>query len=219
MLVNDCMTRHPVMVPPTMLAAEAEHLMHENHIRHLPVVGDGKRLLGLVDHTSFALDPGTLGSLDMWEITRYLSRMSVSDVMQPADGVVTIGPDRTVERAARVMIERKVACLPVVDEGGVVVGILSEVDLLHAFQLMLGLPFEGVRVTIRMPDRPGEFAKLSAVLGAQGWGVMGIGTFPSPRREAYYDAVVKIHNVSSADARQVLSRIPDQEIVDIRDVV
>jgi len=47
MLVKDCMTRHPVMAPPTMMAAEAEHLMHENRIRHLPVVEDGK-LLGLI---------------------------------------------------------------------------------------------------------------------------------------------------------------------------
>ena len=60
MLVRDCMTRHPVMAPPTMLAAEAQHIMRENQIRHLPVVGDGKRLLGLVDQLSFAIDPGAL---------------------------------------------------------------------------------------------------------------------------------------------------------------
>ena len=80
MLVKDCMTRHPVMAPPTMLAAEAQHLMQENHIRHLPVVGDGKRLLGLVTQMSFSLDPGTLGSLDVWEITRHLSRLTYLQV-------------------------------------------------------------------------------------------------------------------------------------------
>jgi acetoin utilization protein AcuB len=218
MLVKDCMTRHPVMVPPTMMAAEAEHLMHENRIRHLPVVGDGKRLVGLVDQLSFALDPGTLGSLDMWEITRYLSRMTVSDVMTPVDKVVLIEPERTIERAARYMVEQKASCLPVVEHGDVVVGILTEVDLLHVFQLMLGLPYEGVRVTMRMPDRPGEFAKLSAVLGEQKWGVMGIGTFPTPRHEGYFDAVIKIRNVSAEKARIVLGQVPDQEIVDIRDV-
>lgn len=219
MLVKDCMTRHPVMAPPTMLAAEAQHLMHENQIRHLPVVGDGKRLLGLVEEINFALDPGTLGSLDVWEITRHLSRLSVSDVMTLADKIETIAPDRTIERAARHMIEHKISCLPVVEDGGVVVGILTEVDLLNAFQLMLGLPSEGVRVTMRMPDRPGEFAKLSGVLGQQKWGVMGIGTFPTPRREGFYDAVVKIRGVSAEQARTVLSQVADQEIVDIREVV
>ncbi len=219
MLVKDCMTRHPVMVPPTMPAAEAQHLMHENQIRHLPVVGDGKRLLGLVSLMSFALDPGTLASLDVWEITRYLSRLAVSDLMTAVDKTETIAPDRTIERAARQMTERKASCLPVVEDGDVVVGILTEVDLLNAFQLMLGLPSDGVRVTMRMPNRPGEFAKLTAVLGEQGWGVMGIGTFPTRRREGFYDAVIKMAGVSAEQAREVLTQVADQEIIDIRDVV
>ena len=55
--------------------------------------------------------------------------------------------------------------------------------------------------------------------GQQQWGVMGIGTFPTPRREGFYDAVVKIRGVDSEQARAVLSHVPDQEIIDIRDVV
>jgi acetoin utilization protein AcuB len=218
MFVENCMTRHPVMVPPTMLASEAQHLMSENNIRHLPVVGDGKKLLGVVTPISFSLDPGTLASLDVWEITRHLSRVQVGEVMTPANRIETILPDRTIERAARLMIDSQSSCLPVVDNG-VVVGILTEVDLLNAFQLMLGLPAEGIRVTLRMPDRPGEFARLSAVLGQHKWGVMGIGTFPTARREGYYDAVIKIANVSADEVRTVLSSLDGQEVVDIREVV
>jgi len=216
MLVRDCMTRHPIVAPPTMLAAEAQHLMHESDIRHLPVVGDGKRLLGLLDRLSFALDPGALPSLDMWEIARHLSRLSVIDVMTPAERVATISPDRSVERAARRMTEQKLSCLPVV-EGGVVVGLLTKTDLLNAFQVLMELPAEGVRVTMRMPDRPGEFAKLTAVLGRQAWSVMAIGAYPTPRREGFYDAVVKICGISMDEARAVLSQVQGQEVVDIRD--
>lgn len=219
MLVKDCMTRHPILVPPEMPATEAQHLMQENHIRHLPVVGDGKRLIGLVTQMSFALDPGLLGSLDMWEISRKLSRLTVGDVMTAVPSVITITSDRTVERAAQILIAHKISCLPVVEEGDIVAGILTEIDLLNAFQIMLGLPCDGVRITIRMPDRPGEFAKLSRLLGEHKWGVMGIGTFPSPRRVGFYDAVVKIRGVSSDEARAALSRLDDQEVVDIRDVV
>lgn len=219
MLVKDCMTRHPVMVRPTMLAAEAEHLMNENQIRHLPVVGDGKRLLGMVTRMSFTLDPGALGSLDVWEISRHLGRMQVGDVMTPASKVETVSPDRTVERAAREMLERKTNCLTVVEDNNVVIGILTDSDLLNALQVMLGLPAAGVRVTMRMPDRAGEFAKLSAVLGQQGWGVMGIGTFPSPRQPGYYDAVIKITGVDKSTVEEALSQVPDQRVVDIREVV
>ncbi len=39
MLVKDCMTRHPIMISPKMPAAEAQKIMADNHIRHLPVAG------------------------------------------------------------------------------------------------------------------------------------------------------------------------------------
>ena len=74
MLVKDYMTRHPIMISPTTPAAEAQKLMIENRVRHLPVVGDGKRLLGLVTRERLRIPPTDLGSLNVWEISRLLSR-------------------------------------------------------------------------------------------------------------------------------------------------
>ncbi|MCB8945053.1 MAG: CBS domain-containing protein [Ardenticatenaceae bacterium] len=210
------MTRHPIMIMPTTPAAEAQKIMSENSIRHLPVTGSGKKLLGLVTRQSFALESNMLGSLDVWEISRYLGNLTAEKVMTKAEKVMTIAPNATIERAARVLAEHKIGCLPVIEDG-VVVGILTEIDLLHAFQEMLGLPSAGVRVTMRMVDKPGEFAKLTAVLGQNHIGVMGIGTYPTPRQEGYYDAVLKIRNVTLARAKEVLSQVPEQEIVDIRE--
>jgi hypothetical protein len=86
---------------------------------------------------------------------------------------------------------------------------------------MLGLPVDGVRVTMRMPEKiKGLFAKIASTVSAQGWGIMGVGSFPSPRQEGYYDMVLKIAGVSSTDeAEKVLSEVEGHEIVDIRDVV
>lgn len=215
MLVKDCMTRHPVMISPLTKAAEAENIMTENRIRHLPVVGDGKRLEGLVTRQTLTIKPDMLGSLNVWEITRYLANMTIKDLMVKAGEVITISPDKTIERAARTMSEHKIGCLPVI-EGGIVVGIITEVDLMNAFQMMLGLPASGVRVTVRMPNQRGEFAKLTAALSNNGWGVMGIGSFPSPRREGYYDVVLKIPGGDTAEIEAAFNEIPGQEVVDIR---
>lgn len=218
MLIKDCMTRHPIMLSPETPAAEAQQIIAENRVRHLPVVGDGKKLMGLITRSRLALKPDTLASLNVWEITRLLANVKVKQLMLKAEDVITTSPDRTVERAARIMADHKIGCLPVIDDG-IVIGILSEVDLLHAFQEMLGLPQDGVRVTMRMPNRPGEFAKLTNVLAEQSWGVMGIGTFPTPKREGFYDAVLKISSVSIEEAHEVLSKVPDQELVDVREVI
>jgi acetoin utilization protein AcuB len=203
------------MISPTTKAAEAENIMTENKVRHLPVVGSGKRLEGLVTRQSLAIKPDLLGSLNVWEITRYLANLTVKQVMVRAGEVVTIGPDKTIERAARTMSENKIGCLPVIDDG-VVVGIITEIDLMNAFQIMLGLPASGVRVTVRMPNKSGEFAKLTAALSSNHWGVMGIGSFPSPRMDGFYDVVLKIPEADAEAVKSALSQIQGQEVVDIR---
>ena len=218
MLVNDCMTRHPILISPEIPASEAQKIMFESNIRHLPVTGAGKRLEGLITRQSFALAPDVLASLDVWDITRYLSGLKVKNIMLAVDKVFTITPEKTVERAAAIMNENKIGCLPVIEEK-VVAGIITESDLLEALQEMLGMPEAGVRVTVRMPDRPGEFAKLSGALAQNDMGVTGIGTYRSRRQEGFWDVVLKIRRVSRPDVEAVLGGIPDQEIIDLRDVV
>lgn len=218
MLVKDYMTRHPILIPPETAATEAQRLMTENSIRHLPVVGDGKRLLGLITGQRLSLKPDTLGSLDVWEITRYVSDLSVEQLMLDVDEVHTIEPERTIERAARSMSEHKIGCLPVIEEE-IVVGILSEIDMLRALQDMLGFAMEGVRVTMRMPDQEGEFAKLTTFIANEGWGITGIGGFPTPRRPGFYDVVLKICQVTTDQVGEKLGSIDGQELVDIRSAV
>src|SRR5437867_2941499 len=112
MLVRDYMTRHPIMLGPEVAVAEAQRLMMENHVRQLPVVGDGKRLLGLITRQRLAVSPDLLASMDVWEITRYLSGLTVGQVMIAGDDLHTIGPDATLEEAAGLLIEHKLGGLP-----------------------------------------------------------------------------------------------------------
>jgi acetoin utilization protein AcuB len=218
MLVKDCMTRHPIMVAPETSASEAQKIMMENKVRHLPVVGDGKKLLGLITRQRLALKPDTLASLNVWEITRYLSNLTVEDIMLKAKEVFTIAPDRTVERAARTMTDHKIGCLPVIEED-LVVGILSEIDLLNSFQQMLALRTDGVRVTVRAPDRAGEGAKTMTEVGQRGWKIMGVGIFYLPKDPDHYHAVYKIEGVTVDEVKAALSNVAGQEIIDIREVV
>lgn len=218
MLVRDCMTRHPILISPNWSASEAERLMSENRIRHLPVVEDGKRLIGLITRQRLSMKPELLGSLNVWEISRYLSDLKVRQIMIKRKSIVTVDEDRSVERAASLMSENRIGCLPVVDGDDAVIGVVTEIDISRAFQEMLGLPVDGLRITVRMPDRPGEFAKLTRAIADLGWDVMGIGTFPSRRKSGFYVAVVKLPNVTEAEARSELGKIEEQEIIDIRSI-
>ena len=216
MLVKDFMTRHPVMVPPTTPAAEAQQVMRENKIRHLPVVGDGKRLEGLITRERLRVSPSDLGSLNVWEITRFLSDMTVKDMMLKGKDVITTAPEVTLEDAARIMAKEKIGCLVVVEEG-VVVGVITETDMLVELNQLLGGDVSGVRVTIRVPDRIGEFAKVFGAISSHGWGIYASGSVPSPKDPGYWDVVVKVRHVPKEALVAVLEGIEDQEIVDARD--
>ena len=217
MLVKDYMTRHPSMAEPNMSVVEAQRYMWENGIRHLPVVGDGKRLLGLVTRQTLLVDPGRLGSLDVWEISRYLSGLALKDVMIKARDVITAEQDTAIEEAARVMVENRIGCLPVVEED-IVIGIISDTDLLTQLMEMMATRVPGVRVTIRMPDVKGELGKLVGAISAQGWGILACGGVPAPRQPETWEAVVKIRDVPRDDVVAVLAQVEGQEIVDVREI-
>ena len=215
MLVKDYMTRHPIMIAPETSATEAQKVMFENKLRHLPVVGDGKRLLGLITRDRLSVPPSDLGSLDVWEISRLLSNLSVKDVMLKRTELITTDQNATLEIAAQQMLTHKVGCLPVLEEE-IVIGIITETDLLNQLSNLLGGKVEGVRVTIRVPDKIGEFAKVTSALTSKGWGIYASGSLPSPKRPGFWDLVVKVRNANQEDLVAVLERIEGQEIIDVR---
>jgi acetoin utilization protein AcuB len=215
MLVRDYLTRHPIMIAPETQAIEAQKIMLENKVRHLPVVGDGKRLLGLITRDRLLVPPSELASLDVWEISRLLSNLQVKNLMLKRAELVTIHQTCTLEEAAQTMLIHKVGCLPVIDDE-IVIGIITDNDMLAQLSNLLGGQVDGVRVTIRVPDKIGEFAKVTSAINAQGWGIYASGGLPSPKRPGYWDLVVKVRNVPQKVVRAALEGIPGQEIIDIR---
>jgi acetoin utilization protein AcuB len=215
MLVKDYMTRHPIMVEPSLPVTEAQRLMAASSIRHLPVVGDGKRLLGLVTRQRLAISPDRLNSLDVWEITRYLADLTVGKVMVSGRDLRTTVPEATLEDAAELMIRHKVGGLPVVEDG-IVIGIITETDLLIELQNLLGAIDDGWRVTMRVPDQRGEFLKLTRAISDKGWGIMAMGAVRSPRQTGTWDIVLKVRRCTQEDLIPVLAAIEGQQIVDVR---
>ena len=215
MFVKDYMTRHPIMIEPDKRVVEAQKLMGENNIRHLPVVGDGKRLLGLVTRERLQIAPDRLGSLNVWEITRYLADLTVKKVMVKRNDLYTIGPEATLEAAAALMSRHKIGSLPVIEDD-IVVGIITETDLLVELENLLGANEPGWRVTMRVPDRPGEFAKLANAIYAKGWGIMAMGNVRAPKSPDYWDIVLKVHGCTRDELVPVLEGVEDQQIIDVR---
>ncbi|MDZ7844148.1 MAG: CBS domain-containing protein [Anaerolineales bacterium] len=215
MLVKDYMTRHPVMVDPDMSIVEAQNIMSETQVRHLPVTGEGKRLVGLITRQRMRIPPTELASLNVWEITRFLSNLCVRDVMVKRKNVITTTPDATLEEAAKIMIDNKIGSLPVLEDD-IVIGIITEIDMMTQLTDLLGGNEPGVRVTIRMPNRKGELAKATGAISDQGWGIYASGGVKTPKDPDHWDCVIKVRGVSQEELVNVLKTIEGQEIIDVR---
>ncbi len=216
MFVKDYMTRHPILVEPDKRVTDAQQIMGENKIRHLPVVGDGKRLVGLVTRGRLHIPPDKLSSLNVWEITRFLSGLRVKDVMIKGSDLQIIDPDATLEEAALKMTKHKIRALPVCQEG-VVVGILTETDLLVQLQDLLGAREPGWRVTMRVPNVSGESSRLSNHLNANGWEVMALGSVRAPKDPDHWDLILKVRGEGSREAlMETLSKVNGQAVLDVR---
>jgi acetoin utilization protein AcuB len=217
MFVRDYMTRHPVMVEQEMSIVEAQGIMAEAKVRHLPVAESGKRLVGLITRARMRIPPTELASLNVWEITRLLSNLRVKDVMIKRENVLTIDPDATLEDAARMMVENRIGALPVIEEG-VVVGIITQIDMLVQLVSLLGGGVPGVRVTVRMPNRKGELAKVTGAIAAEGWGIYASGGVLTPKHPDFWDCVLKVRDVPKEELIAVIEKIEGQEVIDAREV-
>jgi CBS domain-containing protein len=126
--VRDIMTSPAIVVAPDTTVPAANALMRQHRIRHLPVVENG-RLVGIISQGDLRQASTTAAiNADLYEINFMLSRLTVGKIM--ARKVFTVTPEAFVMHAAELMTENKIAGLPVVDEDGSVIGIVTESDLL-----------------------------------------------------------------------------------------
>lgn len=134
--VRDWMTRPVATVHPEALARGAADLMMARRIRHLPVVDRGGRLVGIVtDRDLRQVVFGPMLPVRAADVREAVQAVTVGEVM--TRGVITVRSGVAIREAARLMHERKIGALPVV-EGERVVGIVTEMDVLRALQALLG---------------------------------------------------------------------------------
>ena len=137
MLVRDLATTSPETVTPEFSLRNVMDLLRNNEFRHVPVVGDGRTLVGIVSQTDLASTASIarmFGS-NREEYEKFLDR-SVGAFLESRharqDDLVVVGPDEALETAVERLLERNLSALPVVDEAGALFGILSYIDILDA---------------------------------------------------------------------------------------
>ncbi len=128
--VGKWMSRKVITIEKDATVIEAIHCMKEKRIERLPVMDNG-RIAGIVTEKMLAeFSPSRATSLDLWEIHYILSKTLVSEAMNPAP--CKVSPDTDLSECAKVLHDRKLGGVLVVDENDSLIGIFTVTDALEA---------------------------------------------------------------------------------------
>jgi acetoin utilization protein AcuB len=214
MLVRERMSPHPVVIGPDTTVPDAITLMREKKVRRLPVLDTQQRLIGIVsDKDLLHASPSPLTSLSVWEMHTLLNKLTVDKVMTRE--VITVTEDTPIEEAARIMADRRVGGLPVV-QGGALVGIITETDVFRSFLELLGGRRPGVRLTALMSGSKGTAARVLNAIFVAGGDIVGLGLSETPGGEgAPWELTLKVRDLTPDQLAQAVRPVVTS-ILDLR---
>ena len=134
--VKDVMTTQVVAVRRGATFKEMAATLRRFRVSAFPVVDEEEKVIGVVSEADLLAkealaDPGVIDGLLHHRDVQKAEGLTAGDLMtHPA---VTIGPDETVEHAARIMYTLRIKRLPVVNAGGGLVGLITRTDLLAVY--------------------------------------------------------------------------------------
>ena len=162
MKIRSLMIPEPITIAEKTTIEEALNLMKKSSIRHLPVVTKTKKLKGLV----------TLSDLKQNLIPSMLGDISLADIM--IQKPITIRPDDDIETAAQIIYKHKISGIPVVEKN-ILVGIITETDILRTFINMMGILNESSRIDVVLGAEPGAFQLATQIINATGGDIINVG--------------------------------------------
>jgi acetoin utilization protein AcuB len=173
MRVSQIMSKNVITITPEKRVGQAVRVMQKHSIRHLPVVKDD-------------LLVGWITARDLREVllASMLEKITVGDVMVQAP--ITVTPETSVEEAARLVHERKIGGMPVV-EAGKLVGVITTIDLISAFLSMLSLIRTSSRLDLLLEDKPEALNEATQLINEAGGKVINVTLGPTKAgKRPYY---------------------------------
>lgn len=163
--------------------------MKKHSVRHLPVVENGL-FLGLV----------TLGDLKQAIIASMIEQLKVSDVMirEP----YTITRETSLEKAAQIIYEKRIGCLPVVEDEKIV-GILTVNDILKAFIDIMGVLKGGSRIDVILKNVHGSFDEVVSIIEATGGYIISAGMTMNDEENIHH------FRISGGDTSEIARELAD----------
>lgn len=173
MFVENIMIKDIITLKADSTISEAMVLMQKNRIRHLPILDEDFRIIGILsdrdirDASPSVLVPETDNS--------YLN-LPVSKIM--VTDLITGSPLDFIEDVASSFYEYKISCLPITSQDKLL-GIITESDLLRTFIELTGSGHPGSRLEVLADDCPGTLSRITDIIAQKGINILSIFLYPA----------------------------------------
>ena len=202
MLVANWMSKNVITLTSDRSMMKASKVMKDNVISRVPVVDEAGKLLGIVsDRDIKDASPSKATTLDMHELYYLLSESKIKDIMTKKP--VSIREDETVEKAAVLMLEGNFGGLPVLDESGVVVGMITDTDIFKVLVEISGIYQGGAQVCLLISTEAGSLAPVLDFLKANGARIMSIMTHNVPEEIGMKNVYIRIRDMEKSQFKKL----------------
>jgi len=212
MLVKGWMTTDLVTVEEDTPMMKASIIMKEKNIRSLPILNKKGKLVGIVsDRDLRDASPSKATSLDVHELNYLISTIKIEELM--TRNVVVVRPDETVEFAAILMLENKISSLPVINDKGSLIGIITQTDIFRVLINITGVYTGGVQFAFSLEDRPGSIGEVADVIRSYGGRVVSILSTREDAEEGRHNVYIRTRSLPEDKTRDLLRELENKFVV------
>ncbi|MDO4768583.1 MAG: CBS and ACT domain-containing protein [Pseudomonadota bacterium] len=209
MIIKDWMTKDVITVDPEASMMRAAKLMKEKNIRRLPVVDDTGRLVGILsDRDVKEASPSKATTLDVHELYYLLSEIKVKNIM--TSNPLTIKDTDTVVKCAAIMHDKKVSGLPVLNDSGDMVGIMTQNEVYRVLLSITGVYHGGIQLGFKLADERGTLKNLLDCLRGYKARVISILTSYDQVEEGYRQVFIRIRDMDKSVLNELRQELAEK---------
>jgi acetoin utilization protein AcuB len=212
MLVKGWMTTDVVTVDEDASMMKASIIMKEKKIRCLPAVNKKGELVGIVsDRDLKDAAPSKATTLDVYELNYLLSSIKIKDLM--TTNLAYVRPDETVEFAAILMLENKISSLPVINNKGRLVGIITQTDIFKVLINIAGVYTGGIQFAFSLEDRSGSIREAADTIRLHGGRIVSILSTRETAEEGRRNVYIRTSPLPEEKLRDLVKELEEKFVV------
>lgn len=189
MLVKDYMQKEPSTICGEATLVEAMDYIHREGVLTLPVL-DGKKVIGIVtDRDIRKASSSSTRELHAHEIEYLLSRIKVADIMSRM--VISVSPELTVEEAVKILHDRKIKGLPVM-ENGELVGLITVKEVLEFFAELFEKNEKTATFELKLNGDTDKLSKALEIITSHGGNIVGALTAPMGKGSHHKEIILHV---------------------------